>query len=112
MTDPTTQQSGMSLRQYLLAKLGEECNEVAQQAIKAQIFGVHEVQPGQTLDNMQRVQGEFLDLLGVWEMLADEQLVPHIGYLLGDPLTKSVILRRKLKVSKYYEYAKTQGTVV
>lgn len=109
---PAAVTSGMSRIQYLLAKLAEEGNEVGQRALKAQIFGVDEIEPGQLLNNALRLQGEFLDLLGVWEMLADERLVPHLSGLLSDPLIQSIIERRKLKVEKYLAYARTLGTVV
>lgn len=59
----------MNKTQYLLAKLAEESVEVAQRALKAQVFGVEEVQPGQALDNTQRLIGEFTDLVAVYEML-------------------------------------------
>lgn len=48
--------------QYHLCKIAEECTEVAQRALKAQQFGLGETQPGQGLNNLERLVSEFHDL--------------------------------------------------
>jgi hypothetical protein len=52
----------MTPDQYHLCKIAEECNEVAQRALKAQQFGLGETQPGQGLNNLERLVDEFHDL--------------------------------------------------
>lgn len=59
----------MTREQHLLTVLAEECAEVAQRAAKAARFGMDEVQPGQDLNNKQRIEQELGDLLGVADML-------------------------------------------
>ena len=52
----------MTPDQYHLCKIAEECAEVAQRALKAQQFGLGEVQSGQALNNLERLVLEFHDL--------------------------------------------------
>jgi len=52
----------MNAEQYHLCRIAEECTEVAQRALKAQQFGLDEVQSGQELNNMARLVDEFHDL--------------------------------------------------
>lgn len=61
--------SGMTEEQYLLTVLAEECAEVAHRCAKAIRFGAKEVQPGQSLDNRERIEAELGDLMGVVGML-------------------------------------------
>lgn len=58
--------------QYILGKIAEEASELAQQANKASDYGMDEVQPGQSLNNAQRLLGEFFDLCHAMQKL--EQL--------------------------------------
>lgn len=57
--------------QYHLCKIAEECTEVAQRALKAQQFGLGEVQPGQNKDNLERLFDEFHDLFITFQNFAD-----------------------------------------
>lgn len=57
--------------QYHLCKIAEECAEVAQRALKAQQFGLGEIQPGQNLDNLDRLMDEFHDLFTTFQNFAD-----------------------------------------
>ena len=59
----------MTLIQYLCLLISEECNEVGQRASKLSRFGHDEVQPGQTLDNFERLRGEKVDLMVVYHLL-------------------------------------------
>lgn len=56
----------------LLTILVEECAEVQQRATKALRFGVGEVQPGQALNNIERLSLEVGDLLEVLDSLEGE----------------------------------------
>ena len=53
--------------QYHLCKIAEECTQVAQRALKAQQFGLSEIQPGQGLNNFQRLLSEFHDLFTTFD---------------------------------------------
>ncbi len=96
----------MNRTQFLLTKLAEECNEVAQRALKAQQFGMDEVQEGQSENNEQRLTRELHDLFAAIETLVEE------GYL-PDPMEHPERFERidakKAKVEKYYRYALDHG---
>lgn len=72
----------MKLRQYLLIKLAEECNEVAQMASKCALFGYDSVDPreqtGET--NLQKLLKELADLVAVNEMLSDLPDMPELEF--------------------------------
>jgi len=53
--------------QYFLSKIAEEANEVAKRALKAQQFGIYEVQQGQDFDNFERLVMEFHDLVTTFD---------------------------------------------
>lgn len=93
----------MNRVEHLLTKLSEECNEVGQRASKAALFGLHEVQPGQQLNNADRIVEEYADMLGVMEMLVEE------GHIAMPDLT-SRKEAKKAKVEKFILYAKQCGT--
>jgi hypothetical protein len=67
----------MTREQHLLIKLSEECAEVAHRVSKALRFGLDEIQPGQDLDNGERLWQEIHDLIAVIEMLGEEDIPPH-----------------------------------
>ena len=94
----------MNRVEYLLAKVAEECCEVAQRAIKAQRFGVHEVQPGQPLSNRERLRLELADLKAVVELLEGETFDSF------SPLTHDVEAH-KAKIAEYMNYSERCGTL-
>lgn len=54
---------------YLLVCLIEECAEIIQRVCKAIRFGFDEVQPGQDMNNLDRISQEVDDFQGVAQML-------------------------------------------
>jgi hypothetical protein len=96
----------MTRIEHLLFCLSEECDEVGQRASKAARFGLHEIQPGQDLDNTQRLMGEFCDLIGVMEMLFEAGLVN-----LSEEEAESRIQAKKAKVEEYLIYSAKCGTL-
>jgi hypothetical protein len=62
----------MTRSDHLLVIAAEECNEIAQRISKALRFGFNEVQPGQELDNAERIRREVVDLAAVLYMIEDE----------------------------------------
>lgn len=95
----------MTLEQYLLGKLAEEANEVAQRALKAQQFGLDETQKGKDEDNAGRIYGELNDLNGIVALLNDN--IEGFDYE-PDP---EAIAAKGNKVEKYKKLSKKQGRV-
>lgn len=62
----------MNRLEHLLTCVAEECTEVGQRATKALRFGLDEVQPGQDLNNWDRILVEYFDLVSVLIMVAME----------------------------------------
>lgn len=95
----------MTRIQLLLGKIAEECNEVAQRALKAQQFGLDEVQDGQSLNNGDRLRGELCDLAAVCAMVESEarvNLSQHSGASLG---------AKMVKVEKFLQLSQSLGMV-
>lgn len=67
----------------LLEILIEECAEVQQRATKMLRFGVHEVQPGQELNNAQRLAMECGDFAEVARLVTDAGMAPWSHVKLG-----------------------------
>ena len=95
----------MNRIQYLLTKLAEEASEIAQIALKSQQFGVHEICPDLPESNIERVNKEFNDLLGVVAMINME-----LGYEALSPVD-NFIESKIYKVEKYYQYSIECGQV-
>lgn len=94
----------MNRAEHLFSILAEECSEVAQRASKVNRFGVREVQPGQVLDNSDRLICEWADLQAVMEMLQAE------GFVRITDLTY-MKASKKAKVEKFLKYSEEQGTL-
>lgn len=94
----------MTEEQYLLTILIEECNETAQRATKALIFGLQEIQPEQPLTNAERIIYEFNDIIAIMELLMSRKLMETVydGVAIG---------LKKIKIEKYLEYSKECGTL-
>lgn len=94
----------MNRIEYLLGCLAEECNEVAHRALKAQRFGLAEVEPGQSLTNAQRIAAEMHDVIGVIEML-------EAAGQIDVSRDNDAIERKKTKVEAYMGYSRRCGTL-
>lgn len=88
----------MNTTEHLLTTLTEECAEVAHRACKAARFGLHEIQPGQADNNLQRMERELSELVAVAEMI-------------GMCLSRDDMNKKKARVQKYMEYAKKVGAL-
>ena len=93
----------MNLQEHLLTCLAEECMETAQRITKALRFGLHEVQPGQRLSNLDRIGLEYGDFLAV------KQLLTEHGVEIRTNLDH--VAAKKDKVMKFAQYAREQGTL-
>lgn len=94
----------MNREQYLLTKLAEECNEVAQMALKTQQFGFEESMPGQPYTNRERLIQELNDLYGILQMLNNEYRLMYIP-------DEQAVSDKMTKVNKYYGYSVDLGMV-
>lgn len=59
----------LTVEQFRLMKLAEECAEVAQRCAKQMAYGRDEIQSGQGLRNKDRTREEILDVLLVIQLL-------------------------------------------
>jgi hypothetical protein len=104
----------MNRVEHLLAKGAEECAEIGQRALKAQQFGLLEIQPSGSAglvnpegrNNAERIMDEFNDLLGVLEML--EQAT---GMNLSTKVNRGAIEAKKVKVEYFLRYCREIGTL-
>lgn len=90
----------MTIRQALLLKIMEECDELSQRASKAIHFGLEEIQEGQLLTNEERLRDEFIDLIAATNMVISKVYI--------DPKELKV---RYDKIHKYMDYSKSLGLV-
>jgi hypothetical protein len=104
----------MTIKQFYLLKLAEECAEVAQRASKQMQFGPDEVQAHRSdsggkdglLPNKTRLLNEFTDLCGVADALRE------LGELDLDSVDyDEVIANKKARLKKYLEYSQSLGLV-
>lgn len=100
----------MTTDEYLLTKLGEECNEIAQRVSKVLCFGLTEQQPDQEYDNASRLLHEVLDFQATLEVLVTRGLLSRaaLGRLALDtlptPLREDTERRLNDKIQKIFEY--------
>ena len=73
-----SEQLPLSLADYLLSHLAQECAEIIVRATKAQHFGLCEVQPEQGYTNAERVLHEWCDLVATMETLQEYGIVPEL----------------------------------
>lgn len=95
----------MNRLQLLLAKLSEEGSEIAQIALKAQQFGLHEICPDQPLTNAERTHRELDDLMAAVEMLNKE-----FGF--GYVPNRTNIEAKKVTINKYLAYSEAMHSVL
>ena len=94
----------MNRQQLLLTKLAEECTEIAQRALKAQQFGLEEMEPGQLRTNRERIHLELDNLMAAVQML-------NVDCGLGYVPNEVRMLAKIQKVDKFYQYAIECGQV-
>lgn len=94
----------LTKEQYLQICAMEEAAEVTQRLSKALRFGLDEVQPGQSLNNRQRLEGEIIDLVAVLMKLEEADAInlqrPEHQEALDDKLDK---------ITKYMAYSQHNG---
>lgn len=94
----------LTKEQYLQICAMEEAAEVTQRLSKALRFGLDEVQPGQSLDNRQRLEGEIIDLVAVLMKLEEVDAIN-----LQRPEQEEALHDKLDKIAKYMAYSRDQG---
>lgn len=97
----------LSLRQFYLTKLIEECQEVSQRAAKSMQFGATEVQTGQEKTNAQRLTDEVVDLKAVIGLIENTPDIEHRSW----PLQLAQMAAKGTKIEKYLIYSQELGMV-
>lgn len=81
----------------------EECDELSQRCSKALRFGLKEIQPGQKLDNGERIEEEFKDLIvAVSEMCTTAEIKLK-------NISKTEAKARIVRINRYLAYSKKLG---
>lgn len=97
----------MTVQQYFLLKLAEECAEVSQQALKQAQFGKDHSHPKIEVVNAVKLRQEVNDLLAVLDCLMDIGELPEIApYTLIQEKGK-----KKVKLLKYLNESRELGHV-
>jgi NTP pyrophosphatase (non-canonical NTP hydrolase) len=99
----------MTLRQFYLIKLAEECQEVAQRALKSAQFGGKEIQKGQSLTTATRLSDEIMDLLCVIKIIEEKSPIDFPSEFERDMYSHFEMKRSKIQ--KYLEYSQSLGMV-
>jgi hypothetical protein len=97
----------MNRQEHLLTIAAEECAEVAVRLSKSKRFGMHEIEPCQSLTNRERIIYELNDLLTVLAM-ADVIEIDHEGCVTVDAAMQG---EKERKVEKYLLYSHEVGTL-
>lgn len=93
----------MNYRQYLLSKLAEEASEIAQIAIKSQVFGEESVDPRENGDtNLQKLEKEVLDLTVIIKLLYPNYFDEGFGKMTPEEAIEYMQMKTE-KVNRYYE---------
>lgn len=99
------QKEPMSRADNLLSHLAQECCEVAIRCTKAQMFGLLEVQPEQSLTNAERIAEELCDLYATVRELQVAGLLPVMHE--GD--REKRISAKRLKAGTFRGYSSKLG---
>lgn len=101
----------MTITEYLLFAISEECHEIGQGASKAARFGMAEIQPGQLDDNAYRIVTEVADLMAVVDLLSEQDAVFAKATESMKASLPSLIAAKREKFAKFLEYSKHQGVL-
>lgn len=93
----------MTENEYLLTVLSEECAEVTHRVSKMLRFGPTQIEPGQELNNKERLTQELTDLIAVGDILYDRHLVGAVF--------NSEKQEKYKKVKKFMDLSRKLGTL-
>lgn len=95
----------MDRAEHLLVCLAEECAEVSQRVSKALRFGLDESQPGQSMDNRERIIEELQDLFAVVAILHGEQILPYLH------VPPEITRAKRDKIEHFMAISREQGVL-
>lgn len=95
----------MDTYEHVMTTLGEEGNEVAVRVSKVLRFGTDDIEPGQELTAIERLENEIHDFLGALVEVVDRVYI-------NAPTDEAKILAKRVKMLKMLSYARSQGTVI
>lgn len=95
----------MNRQEHILSCLAEECCEVGQRVSKALRFGLEEIQPGQLMNNAERILEELHDLIAVALILQRKGVIDKVMPTVAQVETKWA------KIEKFMAYAKAEGAL-
>lgn len=101
MSESITKQSPLSLADYLLSHIAQECAEIIVRITKAQHFGLDEREPCQDFTNRERILHEFCDLLALCEVAKESGVLSDMA----GSVTDARIAAKKRKAEKFREYS-------
>lgn len=93
----------LSIQDYLLSCLAEECGEVVQLVGKSHRFGLDDFGPNDPTPNRERLAAELNDIIAIAEMLTEN------GVDLPGVFEAGAQQRKKDKVLKYMKYSREHG---
>lgn len=99
----------MTLRQLILGKIAEEAAEIAQVALKAQQFGLDDINPKKHISNLQDLQMELTDLQGVVQMLFED--LKEEGVMFVTQANEHSVNVKIAKVAKWARRMQDKGHV-
>lgn len=97
----------MTTTEHLLAKLNEECVEIAKDCCKAMLFGLDDRKPleSNSLSNREKIVNELNDLAAVVEMMEAKGIIPR------DWQNEAKMFSKKEKVRHWMTHARKVGTL-
>jgi len=98
----------MNRLEHIAVTAMEEADEVSQRISKALRFGWQEVQPGQPLNNAERIVQEFHDLFTMLDWLMREGLIDERMSLVPMPETARA---KREKVERFMAISRDQGVL-
>lgn len=96
----------LTVDQSVLLRLAEECCEVGQRVSKALLFGLDEVQEGQSLNNTERLVNELHDIIAVAIILERRGVLRTVLPNLAQ------IEAKRAKIVKFLALQKERGTLI
>lgn len=97
----------MNIKENLLTTLIEEAAEIIHHTSKGLRFGLEDGYPGSSTSNYEDIITELEQLISVYEMLVDENILPKLK------IEEKMKIRedKKEKVKHYRKYSRAKGTL-
>ena len=93
-----------TMKEHLLQKISEECAEISKEISKALLFVLKDIEPNGFKTNMEKIQDELADLIGVLELVTEEGILNK-----SQIFNQEKISNKKKKVLKWMAYSVDKG---